>query len=96
MIIQAFWPILGTFCSGNKAPLILSLLINYKFISNFKEKANLFNNYLASQCALITNSSALPIIIFHRIETRPTSIYFDGGDVLKIIRSSNVNKGSWS
>ena len=93
MVIQAFWFILETFYSGNKVPLIPSLLVNYKFISNFKENTNLFNNYLASQCTPITNSSALPIIIFHGIETR---LYFDHGDILKIIRSSNFNNGALS
>ena len=93
MVIQAFWFILETFYSGNKVPLIPSVLVNYKFISNFKENANLFNNYLASQCTPITNSSALPIIIFHGIETR---LYFDHGDILKIIRSSNFNNGALS
>ena len=96
MVIQAFWFILETFCSGNKVHLIPSVLVNYKFISNFKENANLFNNYLASQCTPITNSSALPIIIFHGIETRLASLYFDHGDILKIIRSSNVNNGTLS
>ena len=96
MVIQAFWFILETFYSGNKVPLIPSLLANYKFISNFEENANLFNNYLTSQCTPITSSSALPIIIFHLIETRLASLYFDHGDILKIIRSSNVNNGALS
>ena len=96
MVIQAFWFILETFYSGNKVPLILFVLVNYIFVSNFKENANLFSNYLASQCIPITNSSALPIIIFHGIETRLASLHFDHGDILKITRSSNVNGAlSW-
>lgn len=89
MILLAFG--LETCYSGNKNPLI-PLLINYKFISNFNEKVNLFNNYFVSQCTCITDTSVLPITIFCIIETRLAPIYFDDGDVLKIIRSDNVNK----
>ena len=51
------WSILKTFCSSKKLPLILPLLINDKLISDFAVKANHFNNFFASQCTPLDDSS---------------------------------------
>ena len=64
----------------------------YKLVSNFKEKANLFNKYFASQCNAITNSSVLRTTIPRKTRPRLTSIDFEDNDVIKTIRSLNVNK----
>lgn len=64
----------------------------YKLASNFKEKANLFNKYFASQCNAITNSSVLRTTIPRKTRPRLTSIDFEDNDVIKTIRSLNVNK----
>ena len=54
---KTYWSILKTFCSGKKLPLILPLLINDKLISDFAVKANHFNNFFASQCTPLDDSS---------------------------------------
>ena len=59
---KSYWDILKTLCNGKKIPLILPILINNKFISNFKEKASHFNAFFASQCAPISKNSTLPIV----------------------------------
>ena len=58
---------LGGFCwdclvkryelSGNNS---VPLSVNEKRITNFKEKANLFNKYFSSQCNPLPNDSKLP------------------------------------
>ena len=54
----AYWSLLR--CPLNKnIPLIPLLLHENKFVADFKEKAELFNSYFATQCSLISNSSKL-------------------------------------
>ena len=57
---KAYWSILKALYSGNKIPLIPLILVNNKLISNFKEKANHFNAFFASQFTPVSNDSALP------------------------------------
>ena len=40
--------------------MIPSLLVNDKLITEFEAKANIFNEYFASQCTAINNNSVLP------------------------------------
>ena len=43
---KACWSMLKTFYSGTKIPLIPPIIIDNKVITNFTEKANVFNNFL--------------------------------------------------
>ena len=56
---KAYWSILKTLYNAKKIPLIPLILVNNKLISNFKEKANHFNPFFASQCTPVANDSAL-------------------------------------
>ena len=47
---KTYWSILKTFYNGRKNTNIPSLLKDGKLASDFKIKANYFNNYFASQC----------------------------------------------
>ena len=44
---KACWSMLKTFYSGTKIPLIPPIIIDNKVITNFREKANVFNNFFA-------------------------------------------------
>ena len=54
---KTYWSILKTFYNGKKVPIISPLLINDKLISDFEVKANHFNNFFASQCTPLDDSS---------------------------------------
>ena len=54
------WSILKTFLNDKNIPCILPLFHENKFITNFKEKAQLFNTFFANQCTLFNNSNVLP------------------------------------
>ena len=54
---KTYWSILESLCRGTKVPLIPPLLVNNKIVSGFTEKANLFNDFFASQCIPINNNS---------------------------------------
>ena len=42
---KTYWSILKSFYNNSKIPLIPPLLVNNKTVSDFTEKANLFNEY---------------------------------------------------
>ena len=43
-----------------KIPIILLILVNGKLISDFQEKATLFNNHFTSQCNHVEKANKLP------------------------------------
>ena len=57
---KTYWKIINRFVKNKKTPIIPPLLVNNKIISSFSEKANLFNNFFASQCTPLENKSSLP------------------------------------
>ena len=89
---KTYWSIFKTFYSGTKIPLIPPIIIDNKVIRNFREKANVFNIFFALQCMAIVNDSILPSTIIYRTENRLSAISFKDEDVLKIIKSLNINK----
>ena len=86
---KAYWSILKTLYNGKKIPLILPILVNNKLISNFKEKANYFNNFFTSHCILISNGSVLSNSSNSVSNVSLSSIHFEDQDILKIICSVN-------
>ena len=60
---KTFWSILKTFVNGKKIPLIPPLNVGNKLVTDFKEKARLFNEFFASKCTPITNDSSLPSLL---------------------------------
>ena len=81
---KAYWSILKTLYNGKKIPLIPPILVNNKLISNFKEKANYFNDFFASQCTPISNDSALPNSSNSVSNVSLSPIQFEDQDILKI------------
>ena len=57
---KAYWSILKSFFIDKKLPVIPPLLVNNEIVSDFKVKANLFNDYFARQSSLLRNTSTLP------------------------------------
>ena len=54
--------VINRFVNNKKTSIIPRLLVNNKIISNFSEKANLFNKFFAPQCTPLENNSSLPPI----------------------------------
>ena len=57
---KTYWTILKTFVNGSKIQLILHLLVNKESVTDFLDKASLFNDIFRKQCRPITNGSSLP------------------------------------
>ena len=59
---KLYCSIVNNFLNNKKIPTIPPLLFNGTTrISDFKQKANLFNSYFSSQCTPINTSSKLPV-----------------------------------
>ena len=60
---KSYWSILKTCLNHKKFPCIPPLLHQDKFVTDFKEKANIFNNFFANQCSIVNNNSELLVTI---------------------------------
>ena len=68
------------------------LLVNKRFVTDFKVKANIFNDFFSKQCTPLANGSKIPENQVYLTNSRINSILFSGNLVIKIIRNLNVNK----
>mgnify|MGYP001793799177 FL=1 len=73
-------------------PLIPPLALNNGYISDFKEKASHFNNFFSLQCTPLANDSEIPENINYVTNKKLSTFLFDDDDVLKILRSLDINK----
>ena len=65
-----------------------------KFITNFKEKAGLFNTFFANQCTLLSNSSALPNNLAKLTNKSLDTVNFSTDYISKIINNLDPNKAN--
>ena len=92
ILLQKHWFILNRFLYNKKIPAVPPLLVDGTFISDFCEKANLFNNFFASICTPIKNNSRLPPFVYKTRSTRIHSFCATNKDILSIINSLNSSK----
>ena len=89
---KAYWALLKIFLNNRKIPVIPPLFHSNKFVTDFKEKAELFNSFFAKQCSLIKNDSKLPPRLHFLTDKRLSMVRFVNTDILKIIQNLNPNK----
>ena len=63
-----------------------------KFITDFREKAELFNSFFANQCSLIISPSFLPTNCENLTDKSLSNITFTDNDIGKIIKTLDPNK----
>ena len=71
---------------------MLPFLVNNKFLTDFKAKANVFNDFFSKQCTPLVNGSKLPENQVELTNSRINSVPFSDDLVINIIRNSNVIK----
>ena len=89
---KTYWSILKTSVNSQKIPIIPPLLVNDNFITNFLEKANLFNEFFSKQCQPLRKDSTLPKSHMYHKENRLNCVTFDNKKLLRIIQSLGANK----
>ena len=88
---KTYWTLINTILNKAKIPIIPPLLENGIFITDFTEKAQIFNDYFILQCTTIDTGSEIP-------QDAPTPLTLINDftiaeeKILNIIRSLNPNK----
>ena len=86
-----YWGLLKIFLNNHKIPVIPPLFHNNKFVTDFKEKSELFNSFFAKQCFVIKIDIELPPRLHFLTGKRLSTVKFVSTDVLKIILNLNPN-----
>ena len=89
---KAYWSIIKSFFTDTKVPVIPPLFLNNKFVSDFSEKAEVFNLFFTKQCSPIVNSSELPDDSMPMIANSISSIQFLERDLLNLVRLLDPSK----
>ena len=89
---KSYWSILKTFLNNKKIPFIPLLLHDDNFITDFKEKKEIFNNFFAKQCSLINTNNDLLSVLSKKTHKSLSTIHFTSYDILKIIENLDPNK----
>ena len=66
---KMYWSILKTFFKNKKIPVILPIFHDNKFITDFKQKAEILNSHFSKQCTPLTNSKSHQNV--HENQTNP-------------------------
>ena len=77
---------------GKKVPVIPPIQVNNKLVTNFKDKANIFNGFFNKQCQLIPNNSTILSIQSFETSNRLSTIDIDSKKILNLIKGLNSNK----
>ena len=88
---KTYWALLNRLLYNKKLPSIPPLLVAGKFVSDFYEKSNTFNNIFSSICTQMKNASTLPSFL-HRTNTRIKSFNISEKDILSIVKSLDPAK----
>jgi hypothetical protein len=88
---KTFWSAFNRITNKKKITNIPPLFENNNYITNFKEKAVLFNSYFAAQCRPLNIDSVLPPFA-PLTENCITDVNFTEGDIVSVIKKLDVKK----
>ena len=88
---KTYWNLINTVLNKAKIPLIPPLLENGLFVTDFTEKAQIFNDYFILQCTTIDTGSEFPQGT-PATTTLLTDFVISEEKIINIIRSLNPNK----
>ena len=86
-----FWTAFKRLSNKKKTTNIPPIIDNNVYITNFKQKSAIFNNYFAEQCTIHDNGSLLPPLNY-RTNSILSDIKIEPDDIVKIILSQNSKK----
>ena len=88
---KVYWTILNNILHNIKIPSIHPILAYGTTITNIVEKANLFDNFFASQCTPLENTSKLFLLLM-KTDKQLNTISFKDSDITSSIKSLKPTK----
>ena len=82
---KTYWSILKTFLNNKKIPVIPPIFHDNKYITDFKQKAEIFNSHFSKQCSPLINNSKIPSECSRKPNESLSSITFEINDIEKKI-----------
>ena len=89
---KKYWSAMKKILKKNITSVIPPILHSGMFITNIKEKCQIFNNYFKDQCKTIVTSSILPPQIDKTTNLSLQHVNFTESKILEHIRGLNINK----
>ena len=89
---KCYWSLLKTILNEKKVPCIPPIFHNNKYVTDFKEKSEIFNSFFANQCSLTPNNSISPSELKLFTKHSLTFCDFSETDVLQMIDNQDSNK----
>ena len=89
---KTYLSILKTFLNNEKIPVIPPIFYDNRFITDFKQKAEIFNSHFFKQCTRLINNSAILSQCPQKLNESLPSITFEINDIEKIIKNLDPNK----
>ena len=86
---KSHWSILKTFINDKKIPCIPPVCHDNKFVTDFREKAELSRICFAEQCSLSTKNSELPNNSSFLTEKRLSNVLISNDTMMKILNNLN-------
>ena len=83
---------LKTFLKNKKIPVIPPIFHDNKLITDFKQKAEIFNSHFFKQCTPLINNSKIPWECPRKSNESLSPITFEINDFEKIIENFDPNK----
>ena len=89
---KSYWSISKRCLYGKKTRSIPPLFHDNKFITDFQEKAELFNSFLSKQRFIIDNGSKFTSNLVYHANEKISDIAFNSEDIAKLISGLDPNK----
>ena len=89
--LKAYRSSMKIFINNKKKSLIPPLPHNNEYITDFKEKAELFNLLFIKQYSLLKNENDLPVGLNYLTKKRLPNINFPSAEIAKILAKLNPN-----
>ena len=91
-ISKAYWFLLKSFLNNKNIPIILQILLNNAFVTDFQKKPELFSSYFSNQCTLIIRNSTRPVNVHFLTDKRLSSFDFSENNNIKFLQKLNPDK----